>query len=284
MSIATPTAPKATLTSAIPLPNRDAVRRFDLAGRVAWVCGGAGYLGSAVSRALGQHGAHVVVADLRRERAEALVDALRGQSLSVEARVLDVGDEEAVVSQARSIAESHGRLDVVVNMTCFSTGKSMLEMSAAEFDAGLRVTLTGAFLVSREAGRIMVAQGGGSIVHVSSMYGQVSPDPAMYPASQPVNPPDYGAAKAGVLQLVRYQAVQWAPHGVRVNAVVPGTFPDTARLGQDAQFMANLRSRVPMDRVGDPHELDGAVVFLASDASSYVTGTSVVVDGGWTAR
>ena len=125
--------------------------------------------------------------------------------------------------------------------------------------------------------------GHGSIVHFSSMYGVVSPDPRMYPATQAVNPIDYGVAKAGILQLVRYQAVQLAPTGVRVNAIVPGPFPIPSTQGQDSEFMQRLRAKVPMGRVGNPKEIVGAVVFLVSDAASYVTGTQIVVDGGWTA-
>jgi NAD(P)-dependent dehydrogenase (short-subunit alcohol dehydrogenase family) len=172
---------------------------------------------------------------------------------------------------------------VLVNMTYFYTKKAWDEMPAEDFDAGLRVTLTGAFVATREVGKVMREQKLGSIIHFSSMYGVVSPDPRMYPASQAVNPIDYGVAKAGILQLVRYQAVQLAPLGVRVNAIVPGPFPIPSTQGQDSEFMQRLKSKVPMGRVGNPPEIAGAVVFLASDAASYVTGTQIVVDGGWTA-
>jgi NAD(P)-dependent dehydrogenase (short-subunit alcohol dehydrogenase family) len=115
------------------------------------------------------------------------------------------------------------------------------------------------------------------------MYGLVSPDPRIYEGKFPVNPVDYGAAKAGVLQMVRYQAVMWGPRGVRVNAVVPGPFPNPAGMGAQSWFIERLGQRVPLGRVGRAEEIVGAVVFLASDSASYVTGTTVVVDGGWTA-
>jgi len=105
----------------------------------------------------------------------------------------------------------------------------------------------------------------------------------MYPSSQAVNPIDYGVAKAGILQMVRYQAVQLARSGVRVNAIVPGPFPIPYTQGQDDEFMRRLRNKVPMGRVGNAPEIAGAVVFLASDAASFVTGTQIAVDGGWTA-
>ena len=172
---------------------------------------------------------------------------------------------------------------MVVNATCFSTGMTMERMSLDDWRAGMKVSLDGAFVLAREAGRVMALRKSGSIIQFSSMYGIVSPDPRIYGTKQNVNPVDYGVAKAGILQLVRYQAVMLAPYGVRVNAVVPGPFPNPDGQGSDAEFTTRLCEKVPMGRVGKAEEITGAVVFLASDASSYVTGTQVVVDGGWTA-
>ncbi len=171
----------------------------------------------------------------------------------------------------------------MVNMTFFYTKAQLEDMTAAQWEKGMHVSLTGAFVATREAGRVMKAQKKGSIVHFSSMYGMVSPDPRMYPPTQTPNPVDYGVAKAGVLQLVRYQAVFMAPHGVRVNAIVPGPFPNPDSQGADPDFMKLLLGKSPMGRTGLPEEIAGAVVFLCSDAASYVTGTRIVVDGGWTA-
>jgi NAD(P)-dependent dehydrogenase (short-subunit alcohol dehydrogenase family) len=260
-----------------------AAQRFDLSGKVAWVIGGAGLLGTEVCRALAEHGAHVIVSDNRADRGDALAATLRDTGLIADACTADIGDESQIVALTRDLAARHGKLDVLVNMTYFYTKKPWIELSAADFDACMRVSLTGAFVATREVGKLMQRQGGGSIVHFSSMYGVVSPDPQMYPDSQAVNPIDYGVAKAGILQLVRYQAVQLARDGVRVNAIVPGPFPIPSTQGQDSEFMRRLRNKVPMGRVGNAPEIAGAVVFLASDASSYVTGTQITVDGGWTA-
>lgn len=263
--------------------NPQAVARFDLTGKVAWVIGAAGLLGTQVSRALAEHGAQVVVSDNRAEPGDALASSLRDDGLKADACAADIGDESQIIALTSELAKKYGKLDVMVNMTYFYTKKSWIELSAAEFDACMRVSLTGAFVATREVGKLMQRQSTGSIIHFSSMYGVVSPDPQMYPSSQAVNPIDYGVAKAGILQLVRYQAVQLARSGVRVNAIVPGPFPIPSTQGQDSEFMQRLRNKVPMGRVGNAPEIAGAVVFLASDAASYVTGTQITVDGGWTA-
>jgi NAD(P)-dependent dehydrogenase (short-subunit alcohol dehydrogenase family) len=263
--------------------NPQAVRRFDLTGKVAWIIGGAGLLGTEVSRALAEHGAHVIVSDFRADHGESLAATLRDAGLKADAVSADIGDEPQIVKLTSDLAAKYGKLDIMVNMTYFYTKKSWTELSAADFDACMRVSLTGAFVATREVGQLMQRQCGGSIIHFSSMYGIVSPDPQMYPDSQAVNPIDYGVAKAGILQLVRYQSVQLARDGVRVNAIVPGPFPIPSTQGQDSEFMKRLRNKVPMGRVGNAPEIAGAVVFLASDAASYVTGTQITVDGGWTA-
>lgn len=256
---------------------------FDLSGRVALVAGGGGYLGGPVCEALARQGAHVIVADRRLDEAQAACARLAAEGLRAEAVLLEVTDEPAVAAALDRIQSAHGRLDVVVNATAWSSGKPMRDMTLDDWQAGVRVTLGGAFVLAREAGRVMVPRACGSIIQFGSMYGLVSPDPRIYAPNWTVNPADYGAAKAGILQLVRYQAVMWAPHGVRVNAVAPGPFPNPAGQGADAEFVARLSQRVPLGRVGRAEEIAGAVVYLASDASSYVTGTCLVVDGGWTA-
>lgn len=262
----------------------NAAARFSLQGKTAWVVGGAGVLGTPVCHALAEHGAHVVIADIRREQVDALAEAIRAEGLSAEATMLDAGDEAAIVRAADHIVDRRGRIDVLVSMAYYYTKTSMEQMTTSEWERGMRVTLTGAFIVGREGGRVMKASGaGGSIIQFSSMYGLVSPDPRMYPPPHQVNPIDYGVAKAGVLQMVRYQAVMLAPHKVRVNAICPGPFPDPATQGADPAFLDRLNHKSPMGRVGRGSEMAVAVIYLASDASSYVTGTHLTVDGGWTA-
>jgi len=251
---------------------------FDLSDRVALVVGGGGYLGGAVCDALAAHGAHVIVADINHDAVQAGAQRLTTAGGSAEGCVIDAGDEASIQRVFAGIQS----LDLLVNMAASSRGKPLETVTVEEWDYGLRITLTAAMLLAREAiGRM--PRRGGSIVHFSSMYGMVSPDPGMYEDVYAPNPPDYGAAKAGMLQLTRYQAVFWAKRNVRVNAVCPGPFPKPYGQGGNGTFVERLSERVPLGRVGRAEEIAGAVVYLGSDAASFVTGTSLVVDGGWTA-
>ncbi len=255
---------------------------FDLKGKVIWIVGASGYLGEAVCRHFAKMEASLVLSDMNEARLQELTDGLRNEGHQAISYPLHIGDEQAVIRCGESIMESQGKLDVMINLACFSTGKPMETMTANDFNKGVQINLTGAFLIGREAARHMKPAGSGSIIQFSSMYGIVSPDPGLYPPTQPINPIDYGTSKAGVLQLVRYQAMQLAPYNVRVNAIVPGTFPNPTTAGKDKAFIDNLTRRVPMKRVGTPKDILGPVTFLASEASRYMTGTSLIVDGGWT--
>ena len=260
-----------------------AVRRFDLTGKVALVAGGAGYLGVSICRGLAEHGAHVIIADIRESSAQEAAGLLNDDKLPAESMYLDIGNEDRVKSAIDDIINRYGNLDIVVNCVFYSTGKPFEDMSMADWEKGMRVSLSGAFILSREASRVMVAQGSGSMIQFSSMYGKVGPDPRIYTPNWSVNPIDYGAAKAGISQMTRYQAIMLAPKGVRVNSIAPGPFPNPSGQGGDDAFVKKLSDKVPMARVGKAEEIVGAVIFLASDAASFVTGTEIVVDGGWTA-
>jgi NAD(P)-dependent dehydrogenase (short-subunit alcohol dehydrogenase family) len=255
---------------------------FDLTGRVAIVAGGAGYLGSEICQGMQQQGARVIVADIDAERASQLVEKLggtQGERQSI-ALPLDISREDSIRGLVERVHSDFGRLDILVNATYAPQKKLLDEIAECDFTDSLRGNVSGSFVLAREAKRAMGDRG--SIVMFSSMYGRVSPDPRMYDKPLAPNPIEYGVAKAGIEQMIRYLAVAWANEGIRVNGIAPGPFPNLERMQHHPELVERLNQKVPMRRVGQPGEIVGAVVFLVSDAASYVTGHTMVVDGGWT--
>ncbi len=252
---------------------------FDLKGRPIWVFGGAGYLGAAVVAQLAQLQAQVLCVDLPG-RAEEMVAAKR--QTQVEAASLDAADTAAVEAFVEARIAAQGVPQGLVVMTYASTAKRFEDLTPADFDMANHGNLTATFALARAVGRRMAEQGRGSMVLFSSMYGSVSPDPSVYAAPMNPNPVEYGVGKAGVQQLARYLAVHWGRQGVRCNSISPGPFPNPSIQVQQPDFVQRLAQKVPLGRVGQAEEIAGAVTFLLSDASSFITGQNLAVDGGWT--
>jgi len=261
---------------------------FDLTKKVALVVGGAGYLGAEVSEELAKQGACVVIGDVdlgRSEKTAADICALDSNA-KAKGMFLDITSEECVAEAINHIGDEYGQLNILVNLAYTSSKGRLEDLTGEQFDKTLHINVTAGFILAREATRIM--PDGGSIVMFSSMYGRVAPDPRVYVEPMTPNPIDYGAAKAGVEQMVRYLAVHYGGRGIRVNAVSPGPLPNpgSEQHRQDAvfpDFTARLVNKVPLARIGVPKEVAAAVVFLASDEAAYVTGHTLSVDGGWTA-
>jgi NAD(P)-dependent dehydrogenase (short-subunit alcohol dehydrogenase family) len=265
----------------------DILQQFRLDGRVAFLSGATGHLGRMMAEALAGAGAHVVLNARARERLDALCAELQGRGLKVSGACFDVTDEDAVVKNIGLIAEHHGRLDIIVNNASRGRSGNMESTTVEDFELLYRVNVTAAFRilqtsipVLRESAKLTA---GSSVINIASMYGQVSPDPSIYGSSGANNPPSYGAAKAALMQLTRYAACHLAADGIRVNSISPGPFPAERYLQNDPEFHHRLKEKIPMRRTGVPRELRGPLLFLASDASSYVTGIDLAVDGGWTA-
>jgi len=266
-------------------------RLFDLGGRVALVTGGTGLLGRHFCAGLADHGASVAVVDLDPSAAAAfgaeLSAAYGTKCLGLAA---DVSDPAAVKVMADRIEDELGPIDILHNNAQAVRRRPERYFAPAEtFDLEtwreiMAVNLDGAFLVAREIGARMAARGRGSIIQTASIYGVLGPDQRIYEGSEylgrPINtPPVYSASKAGLIGLTRYFATYWGARGVRVNTLTPGGVSS----GQNETFERRYSARVPLGRMARAEELVGALVFLASDASSYVNGQNLVVDGGLSA-
>jgi NAD(P)-dependent dehydrogenase (short-subunit alcohol dehydrogenase family) len=253
----------------------DLLGLFRLDGRVAIVTGASSGFGSRFVEVLAGAGASVVLAARRLDRLESIAAGLPGGGhLAVGCDVSRDSDVEALVAAAIG---RHGRVDIVVNNAGVSHPEPAETEAPAHFRYVMDVNLTAAFVLSQLVGRHMLEGHGGSIVNVASVLGMG--------ASGQVPQAGYAASKGGLINLTRELAVQWARSGIRVNALCPGWFPTemTGEMFEDESGLRWIRRHTPMGRGGRVEELDGALLFLASDASSYVTGALLAVDGGWTA-
>jgi len=233
-------------------------------------------------------GAHVIVNARSKLEVDALSAELLDKGFAVSAACFDVTDFDAMRSFFEDAPTRYKRLDILVN-NAYSGRPGTIEAATVEdFVQAHRVNVLAPFELLRLSLPLLrtgaqLTAGGASVINISSMYGTVSPDPAIYGTSGANSPPYYGAAKAALNQLTRYAACHLAPDRIRVNSISPGPFPAQEYLDNDPAFRSRLEQKVPMRRTGKPHELQGPLLFLASDASSYVTGANLPVDGGWTA-
>ena len=249
---------------------------WGLHGKVSIITGAANGIGQACARLFAQQGAKVVLADIQDAQGQALAQALVAQGHQASFVHCDVGIKADVDALVRQVLDRHGRVDVLVSNAGIFKSSPFLEVSEHDFDEVLRVNLKGAFLMGQAAARAMKATGGGAVVHMSSVNGVMAiPEIA-----------SYNVSKGGLNQLTRAMALALADDGIRVNAVAPGTIAtELARqavLTSDAA-RSKILSRTPMKRLGEPEEVARAVAFLASDASSYITGEILTIDGGRTA-
>lgn len=271
---------------------------FSVRGRTAVVTGASGFLGRTFVRTLLSNGARVITLG-RSERLLREVESWKAEfgEQSCAAHQVDMYDSKALEEVLERIANEESSIDILVNnahelgpATGFNTAAGTLE--SADMQAWMR-NLTGgvcwAAATTQKLGARMKAQKKGSIINISTMYALVAPRPALYAGTEFINPPGYSASKAALLSFTRYVASFWGTHGIRANAILPGPFSNTEDVGganavtAEDPFLQRLRDYTCLGRIGKPIELAGVLLFLASDASSFMTGQGVVVDGGWTA-
>jgi len=248
---------------------------FDIAGRAALVTGGTSGLGRAIALGFARAGARVFAGSRDPARVEAAAAELRGIRPDCGALVLDVADPESVRAVVNHVREEAGCIDILVNAAGITHRQPSMDCSLEDWERVLRVNLTGTFLCCQAAARAMRESGGGSIINIASLSSRIG---LAHVAA-------YGASKAAVMQLTQSLGSDWAQHGIRVNAIAPGVFPTPLNraLIEGTPRGAWFLHHTPMKRFGRPDELVGAAIFLASPASSYVTGETLVVDGGFLA-
>lgn len=254
---------------------------FRLDGCAAFVSGAAGHLGSAMARILCESGAHVILNGRDAARLKKFQTEL--SEYSTEIATFDVADFTA----SEKFFAGRKRLDVLVNNAIAMRPAPISALTPQAFDETYRSSVTAAFTASRAAfpalRAAVQANHSASIINISSMYGLVSPDSRIYANPDQASPLHYGPAKAALLQLTRHLAAEFGNDNIRVNALVPGPFPRESVAASDPAFAQKLAAKTMLRRTGQAGEIAGPLLFLASNASSYVTGTALVADGGWTA-
>lgn len=257
---------------------------FRLDGKVALVTGAGSGIGEAIARLFATQGAIVLVADIRSDAAESVTTAIREAGGSSQAWQLDVADEARVTARLQQVRATYGRLDILVNNAGVSHVGNLLETTAEEWERVMRVNAFGVFLCAREAVRQMLAQEprGGVIVNMASAAGMIGVERRM----------PYSTSKGAVISMTRSIAIDYVTQGIRCNAICPGTVQTPfvegylARnfVGHEEEVRQQLHARQPLGRMGQPDEIAAAALYLAADESSFVTGSLLVIDGGWTAK
>lgn len=256
---------------------------FDLEGKVYVVTGGYGYLGEAITNSLIFHNATVYVLARNEEKFnERLLK--KGQKASPKFMMADIESSMSINKAFEKIYSEEGKIDGLINNAFYLKGQSPENMLDEDWNFGVDGTLSSVFRCIRAIIPIFKERNRGNIVNVSSMYGLVAPDFRIYDENPTfLNPPHYGASKAGVIQLTRYYAAYLGKWGINVNCVTPGPFPSES-VQMNVKFIEELKQRTLLNRIGKPEDLAGAFVFFASDAANFITGQNLIVDGGWTAK
>jgi len=262
--------------------NKSLQQLFSLKGKTAVVTGGAGYLGTAISETIAELGANLILASRDKAKCQKECDELlrlTEGSIRAVALELDVLRKDSAAEFFVRVHEHFEAVDILVNNAWSGNKNTWESIGNEDWEHDIDMSLNSVFRLTKAAFADLKSTRG-VILNIGSMYGHIGPDYRIYDGKEFANPPSYGAAKAGVIQLTKYLASFLSPHGIRVNALSPGAFPHPPTQRHE-EFMRRLSSKNPMNRIGQPEELKGAVALLCSDAGSYITGQNLCVDGGW---
>lgn len=258
------------------------VYTFDLSAKVILLTGGYGYLGKAIAESLVYHGGTVYILGRTEEKFE---NAFKGNSELGEKlffQQCDVSKTSSIRQAYEAVMAQENQIDVLINNAFYLDGQDPLSMTDEQWNTGIDGTLSSVFRCTREVISYLEKSHSPRIINVASMYGVVAPDFNVYEDFQGMlNPPHYGAAKAGVVQISKYYASYLGKKGITVNAVTPGAYPPPT-VQEKKKFIELLEEKTLLKRIGKPEDLGGTFVFLASDAAGYITGQNIIVDGGWT--
>ena len=263
----------------------DITKLFDLSDRVIIITGAAGNLGSKYAEGLSQAGANLVLADLDYARCKKLGKQLESKySTKTLAVKLDLTNKISIKNMVTKSMKEFSKIDVLINNAAYQGNQKTRKIKFEDFplnewNKAVSVNLTGIFLTCQEVGKIMVKQKNGNIINISSTYGLVAPDQRIYGVSGQNAAAFYSATKAAIINLTRYLASYWNRTGIRVNSLSPGGVENS----QEANFIKNYSEKTILGRMAQKDEYIGSIIFLSSDASSYMTGSNLIVDGGWTA-
>lgn len=257
---------------------------FDLSDKIILITGGYGYLGKAITESLVYHGATVYVLGRSQEKFNHAFDSNTEKGVRLFFENCDISKTDSIKMAFKKVYEITGKIDVLINNAFYSKGQSPYEMTDKEWGTGIDGTLSSVFRCIREVIPYLENNKSSRVINVSSMYGFVAPDFSVYEDFEKFsNPPHYGAAKAGVIQLTKYYASLLGDKNITVNSITPGPYP-SKEVQKAKDFITELADKTALKRIGEPEDLAGAFVFLASDTSNYITGQNIVVDGGWTIK
>lgn len=265
------------------------MKEFELSGKVAIVTGSAGLIGKEFCIALAEAGATVIAADLRTNKK---MEWIQEYPSKIYPEEFNITRKKSVENACKRILKDFGKIDILVNNAAINDmvedPKALLEQSKFEYypletwNKSIETNITGTFLCCQIFGQKMAEQQSGSIINISSTYGISAPDQRLYKSDKGeqlfFKPPAYSVSKGAILMLTRYLASYWGEKGIRVNTLTPGGVENS----QDAFFIHNYSMKTPLGRMASPKDYKGAIVFLASEASSYMTGSNLIIDGGWT--